>query len=103
MAQNEQRIEDIENRECYMRSLPKSLCHINRKETLYEARAIACFLQEAIKGFALLGYEVNEDTAQGASICLDLLIDKIDIGSGSYLFPMSSIDKDAPEFCERRD
>ncbi|WP_298034636.1 hypothetical protein [uncultured Desulfovibrio sp.] len=85
------------------RSLPWSLRHSGEWEAIEDARNLAVFLMEV-----LTSPEVEEmantnlgNWRGGARLCFELMVDKLDIASGEYAFPLLSHAKDAPCLCRR--
>lgn len=77
----------------HLASLPHSLSHITPNNALRDARDLASFLRD-------LEYLMEENEsfpkdasfARGREKVFDLLLDKLDIASGIYLFPMGSME-----------
>lgn len=84
-------------------SLPHSLSHVTPENALRDARDLVSFLRD-------LEYlmEENESFPKDASFTrgrgkvFDLLLDKLDIAAGIYLFPMGSM-KSSEVVAERGD
>jgi hypothetical protein len=54
-----------------------------------------------VDAFSAYDSEVDAEGYRGLSLVLDLLIDKLDIGSESYKFPCIGWDDDLPALAER--
>lgn len=85
------------------RSLPWSLRHSSEWVAIEDARNIAVFLMEVLTS---PGVEEMANTnlgywKEGARLCFELMVDKLDIASGEYAFPLLSNEKDAPRLCRR--
>ena len=82
-------------------SLPLSLRHYSPGDALEEAKAIAHFFSHAVEAFSDYESGVNAEGYRGFTLVLDLLIDKLDIGRGSYKFPTVGWDDDLPALVEK--
>ena len=83
-------------------SLPLSLRPLSADDAIYNAREIAAFLQTAYAGIGESDSELSSEAARGGELCFDLLLDYLDIASGSYAFPFVGY-YDSPELCTRKE
>lgn len=69
-------------------SLPHSLRHASSADALDDARDLAFFLRDVV--FLTRNAEINmeKDAQRGMETVMGLLIDKIEIADGRYLFPL---------------
>ena len=93
--------------EVYVRSLPWSLRHCGTSDAIQEARDIAAFLSETATTRRIDDTDPDDtalgDWKRGLELCFHLLIDKLDIASGAYKFPVLTHDRTAPHLCEREE
>ena len=82
-------------------SLPHSLSHITPENALRDARDIAGFLRDLD---SLMDESFPKDASfmRGREKVFDLLLDKLDIASGTYLFPLDSTES-SEILAERKD
>jgi hypothetical protein len=89
----------------YYESLPRSLNHHSRADALNEAKNLVHFL----KAVAVLDYSSKDGVSlerieqEGLLIVYRLILDKLDIGTGKYLFPFSGYEDSLPALAERKE
>ena len=82
-------------------SLPHSLSHITPENALRDARDLANFLR-GLEDLMDADFMRDASFARGREKVFDLLLDKLDIASGTYLFPLDSTES-SEVLAERRD
>ena len=86
-------------------SLPWSLRHCGPNNALDDAKSIAVFLYETTTTERVSGLRPDDvalgDWHEGLRQCFHLLIDKLDIASGTYEFPSLTHERSAPCLCRR--
>lgn len=87
----------------YGGSLPRVFRHCGPADALDDAKAITHFLSHTVDAFSAYQSEVDIEGYRGFSLVLDLLIDKLDIGSGSYKFPGFGWGDELPALAEREE
>lgn len=87
----------------YADSLPHSLRHASSSDALEDAKSIAHLLSHVVCAFATYQTQVSEEAHKGMVLVVDLLIDKLDIGSEQYKFPTISWGDNDPALVERKD
>jgi hypothetical protein len=92
---------DVE--EVHVDSLPRSLRHIDKDDSLHEASVLVRFLVGVAPSFADKDNGLVEQGARGFEILLNLILDKIEIGRGIYNFPETSMSENAPALVEREE
>lgn len=85
----------------YCGSLPLSLRHTSPEDALKEAKEITQFLTHTVDAFSTYSIGIDAEGRRGFILVLDLLRDKLDIGSGSYKFPFLGWGDSLPALAER--
>lgn len=88
------------SKKVHPQSLPYCLRHCFPDSALEEAKAITIFLSQVNEAFADYDCELESETRRGMGLVFALLLDKLEIGTGSYPFPMVG-DSDEPVLIER--
>lgn len=86
----------------YTGSLPLALRHICPADALEDAKALTSFLCYTVDASSAFQGVLGAEDCRGLSLVLDLLMDKINIGSGDYKFPTLGWGDDVPALAERR-
>lgn len=84
-------------------SLPLVFRHNRPADALDDAKAIAHLLSHAADAFSSYQSEVDAEWYKGLGLIFSLLIDKLDIGSGSYKFPCMGWGDEFPALAEREE
>jgi hypothetical protein len=87
----------------YCPSLPHSLRHCAKDDALYDAEMLTRFLVEIAPYLGQSEIGLSTKGALGLERVLDLLLDKIEIGSGTYKFPLIGWKEDDPALAEREE
>ena len=85
----------------YVHSLPRSLRHLSVGDALNDAKDLILFLQEMVNGMDAAEEPMGSRAYRGLARVLDLVLDKLEIGDGSYKFPTFSWEDKTPMLAER--